>query len=293
MQELSQTDFREWRRIITGALKAFQTVCREHGLRYYAAGGTALGAVRHKGIIPWDDDIDVAMPRPDYERLLSVCRHTPPEGYEVVTAATPDYNLPFAKFCDARTTLIERADTPCLIGLYIDVFPLDAAPDDARRASRLMRRYRKACNRLEAVSTHVAFGEYLALLATPREWGRFATKTLGFLFRSTMRRRLLGSMDKISALYAWGTTNHVTCYGGSYGDRERYPSAWLEGEPPLLPFEDTMIPLIPGHARHLRQLYGDYMTPPPAEAQKPKHLKAFYDLTRRRTLQEARQAMGA
>lgn len=288
MQELTPQQFRQWRRIITDTLKAFQGVCRQHGLRYYAAGGTALGAVRHRGIIPWDDDIDIVMPRPDYERFLDVCRNADLGGYEVVTAGSRGcYNLPFAKFCDARTTLVERSDTPCVIGLFIDVFPLDAASDDAAEASRLMRRYTKARNRLEAISTHVSPREYFSLLAKPREWGRFAVKALGHFFPQATRRALLRRMDRISRRHGWGTTAFVTCYGGAYGDRERYPYAWLRGEAPLMPFEDTELPLIPGYEHQLRQLYGDYMTPPPPERQKPKHLKAFFDLTARLSESEA------
>ena len=88
MKELSTEEFAEWKRIITDVLREFHDLCHRHGLTYYAVGGTAIGAVRHKGIIPWDDDIDVAMPRPDYDRFVEICRTENLGGYELVSAET-------------------------------------------------------------------------------------------------------------------------------------------------------------------------------------------------------------
>ena len=89
-------------------------------MRYYAAYGTALGAVRHRGIIPWDDDIDVWMPCEDYERFLSLRNQLTATPYEILDIQNKGYYLYFAKFCDKNTTLIEREGEP-IIGLY----PLD------------------------------------------------------------------------------------------------------------------------------------------------------------------------
>ena len=90
-------------------VEAVDRCCRDHGLRYYIWAGTQLGAVRHKGFIPWDDDIDIAMPRPDYEQLIAHSREWLPAPYEFVCAETDAaYPLPFGKIQDASTTLIER-----------------------------------------------------------------------------------------------------------------------------------------------------------------------------------------
>ena len=131
MQELTETELVTWKSIITDVLKEFQKICNRHQLTYYAIGGTAIGAVRHHGIIPWDDDIDVGMPRPDYERFLEICRTSDLGNYELVSNETHrNYNLPFPKFCNRNTTLVERMDVPCVIGLFIDIFPLDNTSDD-------------------------------------------------------------------------------------------------------------------------------------------------------------------
>ena len=104
--------------------KAFIAFCHEHHLTYYAAYGTALGAVRHQGMIPWDDDIDVWMPRKDYDKLLSLRSHLNGTNYEIIDIKDKGYYLYFAKFCDRNSTIIER-EGEALMGLYLDIFPLD------------------------------------------------------------------------------------------------------------------------------------------------------------------------
>ena len=116
-------------------LMAVDKTCREYGLRYYIWAGTMIGAVRHKGFIPWDDDIDIAMPRPDYEALIAHCQEWLPQPYEFVCAENDvAYPLPFGKIQDASTTLIERLHLHYLGGVYIDVFPIDAVPTGAIRS---------------------------------------------------------------------------------------------------------------------------------------------------------------
>ena len=111
-------------------LMAVDKTCRENQLRYYIWAGTMIGAVRHKGFIPWDDDIDIAMPRPDYERFIAHSKEWLPQPYEFVCAENdPRYPLPFGKVQDASTTLIERTHLHYLGGIYIDVFPIDGVPN--------------------------------------------------------------------------------------------------------------------------------------------------------------------
>ncbi|KXB74135.1 hypothetical protein HMPREF1860_02125 [Prevotella amnii] len=104
--------------------KEFTLFCKKNNLTYYAAYGTAIGAVRHHGIIPWDDDVDVWMPRKDYEKLLKLKTTLLKTNYEIINIENKGYYLYFAKFCNRNTSIIEREGEPN-IGLYIDIFPLD------------------------------------------------------------------------------------------------------------------------------------------------------------------------
>ena len=105
----------KWNAIITDILRAFVEICNEHGLHYFCVGGTAIGAVRHGGMIPWDDDIDVCMPRPDYERFVEVFNAMDSPDYELVTPYSQDnYPLPSMKLCNKKTTLMEDEHTPAL-----------------------------------------------------------------------------------------------------------------------------------------------------------------------------------
>lgn len=112
-------------------LQEFKRVCKANHLEYYLTAGTLLGAVRHQGFIPWDDDIDVAMPRRDFEKLALLCRSHLKEGFYYQDCRTEkDYPYYFAKIRREGTEVLE----PCLEafnirkGQYIDIFPLDGCP---------------------------------------------------------------------------------------------------------------------------------------------------------------------
>ena len=110
-------------------MKAFDKVCRENGLHYYMLGGTMLGAVRHKGFIPWDDDADFGLPRKEYEALLALPASSFPKGYKL-RHFSKEAGVPYAfiRLEDEGTTCIEarRSGTGYVGGVYIDIFPLDA-----------------------------------------------------------------------------------------------------------------------------------------------------------------------
>ena len=113
-------------------LLAVDKVCREHGLRYYLWAGTLLGAIRHKGFIPWDDDVDICMPRADYDTLMAHAKEWLPAPYEAMSAETNGkYPGSFGKIIDSSTTLIERAHYAYLSGIYICLLYTSPSPRDA------------------------------------------------------------------------------------------------------------------------------------------------------------------
>lgn len=121
----------ELRAVQLSVLADFNRVCRAHGLIYYLAFGTLLGAVRHGGYIPWDDDIDVMMPRADYDRLTEVFSASAPPHLSLGSTDTrADWPFPWAKISDDRTEVIEPLQDPLPLGVNLDVFPLDALPSN-------------------------------------------------------------------------------------------------------------------------------------------------------------------
>ncbi len=117
----------------------FDKICQEHSLTYYLSYGTLLGAVRHSGFIPWDDDIDIAMPRKDYDWLIAHYQEILPSTYDLqYYKNTPNYHLNFAKIVDNQTTVVELdgKDNYRISGAYIDIFPIDGAGNSYKEAIR-------------------------------------------------------------------------------------------------------------------------------------------------------------
>ena len=129
-------------------LLSVDRVCREHNIKYYCWAGTMLGAVRHKGFIPWDDDMDICMPRPDYDRFMMHAHEWLPAPLEALCIETsPTYPGGFGKIVDSSTTLIERAHSDYLAGIYIDVFPIDGIAKNKMAQKLAVARY-KALDKL-------------------------------------------------------------------------------------------------------------------------------------------------
>ena len=279
-----------WNAIIVDTLRFFTEFCKEHHLTYYCCGGTAIGAVRHHGLIPWDDDIDVFMPRPDYDRFIQLTASVQWDDYELVTPYNKDdYPLSYAKLCNRHTTLIEEADKLCVYGLFIDIFPLDGAPDDIEEGHALVHRFVKTRYKLEAVSSHYSFIEYIKLLLQPKEWGRFVRKTIAFFFRQPYRRSLLRQLSDICYQQDYETAKNVINYCGAYGVKELFPKEWIKDREPFN-FEGITVYLPSDYDNYLRHIYGDYMQLPPEEKRVAHHHKAYFNLEERVSDREAIRA---
>lgn len=279
--EFTREERDRWNDILRRCLQKFIEICDEHGLRYLCVGGTVIGTVRHNGLIPWDDDIDVAMPRPDYERFCQLCRTIDLGGFELVDTNTPGYPCYFAKFCDANTSLIEIAEVPCLYGVYIDVFPFDGTAPDVEDAKRQILYFKRWSNKLNAVLTHLSLKEYLKLALSPGEWGRMAIQTLCVLTgREWVRRLIVRKLDSIAATYPYETAQNVAVLSGAWGIKEICSKEWVE--PSVKHDFEGMQVNIPGnYDAYLTHLYGNYMQLPPEEKRVSHHRHAFVDLYKR------------
>lgn len=128
-----ETPLRQAQLVMLRTLRIIDHICRKHGIPYWLAGGTLIGAARHKGFIPWDDDLDIAMRREDFARFAAVAPRELPDDLFFQTAATdPHYRLVLPKVRDRKSNFVEdREDVPFCQGIYVDIFPFDAYPNQA------------------------------------------------------------------------------------------------------------------------------------------------------------------
>ncbi len=249
----------ESRRVLLDLLEAFDHICAGSGLRYSLAYGSLLGAERHQGFIPWDDDVDVLMPRADYERLLAQYREgaLPPRFALWSPYNKSDYYYTFAKLVDTRTWLKEPGYAP--IGLYVDIFPVDVVPAFAPAA--LAKRW----------FVGVLLRILRARLGT-RSPTRFKRMLRGCLYPVSLffrRRALCRLIDKVAQLGSGRRSVGVQVHN-AYRDREFFPAEWLDGVD-YIKFEHLKVAALKRRAAYLRSVYGDYMQLPPEAERRPRH----------------------
>lgn len=243
-------------------LKAFISVCEKNGLRYYLLEGTCLGAVRHGGVIPWDDDIDVGLPRKDYEKLMEAAQKDLPDYYFLQNFKTdPQYPNCFAKIRDSRTTFIESSikDLKINHGIYIDVFPLDFYPAGSGRIFKLR-----------------------ALLFKASSSGAFSSASLKIRFLRCISRVFYPGIKTAQLKYdaylkALPESDKMTNVFSAWGDREIVPASWY-GEGAKLSFNGIEATVPAEYKKYLTKIYGDYMTPPPPEKRIGTHTNEVIDL---------------
>lgn len=244
--------------------------CTDHGLRYYMIGGTMLGAVRHEGFIPWDDDIDVGMPRPDYERFLELLEGKREDIYtaESYRSGALDYTYPFAKLYDTSTTLVEEKRPPVRRGLFIDIFPLDGTMDSEewRKGYCVFRRNKNMLSVLTA-EEHEHYSSKLKIL--------IAVSCL-IPGKTRIAKILQRRIDDFCRSVPFDDARMVGNLVGSRKEKEPLPSE-VFGKPVLYPFEGQLFYGVAQADRYLSLLIGDYMTLPP-ESKRRGHLTVDCDL---------------
>jgi len=251
-------------------LRQIHDFCSKHQLRYYLAFGTLLGAIRHKGYIPWDDDIDLMMPRPDYLKFIELFEASDNGPLDVVSIQNnPKYFAHFAKIIDTRTVMhqeygqVEKVE----IGVYVDIFPMDGLPDDEGETRKLF-----AQTKRWSAAYKLSIREFSAKSSNPIKW---VLKTL-----ISIPFRIVGSHFFITKLEATGMTNSydecssVACVTSSDSLSESIERRFLE-ECILVEFEGEMYPAPSECDTYLTNIYGDYMKPPPKD-QRQKHYYTVY-----------------
>lgn len=243
--------------------KVFSEICDGHGLQYCADCGTALGAVRHQGFIPWDDDMDIQMPRPDYEKFVEIAKKELPVGLAWLDHSTcSEYDNGFGKLIVTDREVVDHVSRESGLGLgqgiFVDVFPMDGYPD-----SVVARIWRAIQNYLVTFSVKYYSG-----------WGKMVTlkSKLSFCIGALIRpfnydirnyRDQVEFYERRARKYVFGKTGMCVSIGcAQYYDDKPFPVSFI-GETKRMPFDSVEMRVQENVDGYLKWIFGDYLKLPP------------------------------
>ncbi|SKA62856.1 lipopolysaccharide cholinephosphotransferase [Eubacterium uniforme] len=252
-------------------LKWFHGYCLKENINYYAVGGTMIGAMRHKGFIPWDDDIDIAIPRKDYDRLIRNFTGII-DGYllESPYSGNSDYLYSYAKIYDTRTTLVEKTRVPCKRGIYIDVFPLDGIGNSYEEAERLFRKFDKK-NMFLMTRTCVVRND--------RSWYKNASIIASRVIPNFILddKKLSIAVDRLAESMNDDNSKFIANLMGAYRSKEITLREYF-GKPTLYQFEGMAIYGPEKCDEYLTNIYKNWKQLPPEDKRYTKHDFVVCDL---------------
>ena len=248
--------------ILIRLLDCFVGVCEKNGLQYYLAGGSVLGAVRHQGIIPWDDDIDVFMPRKDYELLQDLPDGVFGKEFRLASwRKTKDYTYDFLKLESLNTTLLERFHPDYVGGVFLDIFPVDyysSTVESTRQIDRIVAHFQDKIVECLLKNDNECETVVELLMLKIKRFFYNHRKSVDRFERWVMS---LGEQGEMMADFH----NYFYCHGG-------WPSGYFGQGIPLL-FEGKYYIVPENWDAYLTHVFGDYMTPPPPQKRHGHHFE--------------------
>lgn len=269
MREYNQQVLRKLQLKELEILKDFDTLCRKHDIPYFIFYGSGIGVLRHGGFIPWDDDIDVVIPRDDYNKLINeFINKIDHYILESPYSGNSDYLYSFAKLYDTDTTLTEKLHYPCRRGVYIDIFPLDGigtSEEDART------------NFLKAYKKNMFLMTRTCVIRKDRSWYKNASIIVSRLIPSFIvnAKKLSIEVDQLANSLNNPDSIYVANLMGPYRDKEIVKREFF-GKPTLYDFENIKIFGPEKCDEYLLKMYGNWRKLPSKEKRKTNH--DFYEI---------------
>lgn len=265
MKEITQE---ENKKILIEMMQEIHDYCEKNNLRYSLAYGTLLGCIRHKGFIPWDDDIDIMMPRRDFDLFAANFNQASNKLKLLCLNNSPEYNLLAAKVINTDTLLIEDVESPIELGVYVDVFITDYLPENERRRNRTLRKLKRLRR------------EYVLKTVKIRKGRAFCKNAVLFFAHIFLKpistHSIISKMDRISREASPAETDKCGALASfAYEKKEIMKSEWFN-QYELGVFEERKFYIPVAYDKILTNLYGDYMTPPPKELQESHHVNKAY-----------------
>jgi lipopolysaccharide cholinephosphotransferase len=262
--ELTDEDKLALRRAQLELLAEFDRVCSTLGIEYFALYGTLLGAVRHQGFIPWDDDLDVGLLRADYDRLCEAINDELGERFFFQTVdSDPHYGCMFGKLRLNGTRCVDRISYGSKQhgGIFMDVFPLDA------RATRGWARFEQKTMRYVGFRLLYLKARYQLPMRKDSVVARIAQVCVRSIVRVLPRRVIIALTKRHTRLGPrHDPTQYVSLFSTYRYERDTHEAAWMK--PPLrIPFEDVTVPVPANADAYLSRVYGNYRQLPPPERQ--------------------------
>ena len=248
-----------------GILADVHRFCQQNAIHYSLDYGTLIGALRHNGFIPWDDDIDIVMPRPEYEHF---CREYTSNNYRLIYYGNDSSALAaFARVVDCKRTHYEteRPWTEQESGVWIDIFPIDGVEEDLNLYARRYYSLKKVCSlayKFRRQNHHIKFGDSL--------WSKFKTHLARIIgFGGRLPAVMIKHMVRKMRVVPYGSTPYLGQCSCLDDGPIQFPKEDFS-DYILLPFEKYEFYAMSGYDHHLRQLYGDYLQMPPEDKRVPK-----------------------
>lgn len=266
---MKKLNLQEIKIIELNILQYFNQFCKKNNLKYYLAGGTLLGAIRHKGFIPWDDDIDVCMNRLDFERLLNEFSHkNENENLQICATCFQNSDVPYCKIVAKNTVVVSKFITNQTNNkLWIDIFPVDGLPEDEQTVIKIYQRCKFYRKLLLLCDANLGEGK-----TNFRKWAKYILKPLANLYG---KQRLISKLDYIGKSFSYDSSKFVGIVTwGLYGAGERMLKSEFE-KAVEVEFEGCRFPAFSCWDSYLHGLYGDYMQLPPLEKRQTHDMEAY------------------